>query len=132
MKKATYSAIVGITLALGVASLGQAEEIPKNVLAQMGLGGMQRMTATAGMRVRGEGMASVFGSGASIVVFPSFGAHTSSHSATSNTSSALAVGNSASSAQSSIGLELNIVGLAASLNLLTTASSGGNGYAFAR
>jgi hypothetical protein len=117
--------VAALALVFALASSAPAGEIPDNILAQMGLGGMQKMTDQQGMRVRGQGSAAVLGAGLSTVIaatdFNSFGA-------TSNTFNALATGSSQTTAQ--ISASITIAGVSASISL--TAATAGSAHAFGR
>src|SRR5262245_32939542 len=117
--------VAAVAAIFAMATNVQAGEIPDNVLAQMGLGGMKRMSDQQGMRVRGQGTAAVLGAGLSTVIaatdFNSFGA-------SSNTVNALATGSSQTTAQ--ISATLTIAGVSASISL--TAATAGSAHAFGR
>jgi hypothetical protein len=110
---------------LAMAAPAGAGEIPDNVLAQMGLGGMQRMSDAQGMRVRGQGTAAVLGAGLSTVIFAT---DFNTFNASSNTFNALASGSSQTNA--TIGLQINIGGVTASVSIF--AATAGSAHAFGR
>src|SRR5262245_21019885 len=118
------AAVLGMLLAFS--NSAKSEEIPGNMLAQMGLGGMTRMSDQQGMRVRGQGTAAVLGAGLSTVIaatdFNSFNA------ASGPTVNSLATGSSQTTAQ--LSATLNIAGITASISL--TAATAGSAHAFAR
>lgn len=116
--------LLALMMATSVRPIG-AEEIPESMLAQMGLAGMQEMSDQEGEAVRGEGFASVFGAGLATVLLAS---RFDNHSATSNVFNAAASGDSLSEVSTS--LQVNIVGLTATLSF--SASAAGQGFAFGR
>lgn len=131
MRKVVITIVCAIAC-IGLANRALAEEIPDNTLAQMGLAGMQHMSDEQGTQVRGEGIALIFGAGGSAVVLPGFSADVSGHFGLSTVANALANGDSSSTAQSSLSLQLNIIGLTGTLSLINNAVNAGNSYSFAR
>jgi hypothetical protein len=92
-------AILGGVLASGAA----AGEIPNDVLKDLGISKVQRLSDAQGMQVRGSGLAWVFGAGAATANLPGSNANqTNRHGATSNGSPAAAVGASGSEATATI------------------------------
>ena len=111
-----------------VGSTAQAGDIPGNVLAQMGLGGMQKMSDAQGMRIRGQGTASVLGIGASaVLVSPVLTAiDGDSYQASSGPiTNALATGSSLTTSQ----VQINVLNIPLISVISATA---GSSFAFAR
>jgi hypothetical protein len=110
-------------LVLGFAQAVSADEVPSRVLSKMGLGGLRKMSDEQGMRVRGQGTASVLGFGFSTLILAT---QSDSYQASSGPiANALANGSSQTTAQ----LSLSVLGInVASI----TAATIGSSHAFAR
>jgi hypothetical protein len=117
--------VAAVAAMFAMASSAQAGEIPENVLAQMGLGGMKKMSDQQGMRVRGQGTAAVLGAGLSTVITAT---DFNTFSASSNTFNALANGSSQTQAQ--LTFQVNLAGITASVSLISATS--GSAHAFGR
>ncbi len=117
--------VAAVAAIFAMATPAQAGDIPDHMLAQMGLGGMQRMSDAQGMKVRGQGTAAVLGAGLSTVIFAT---DFNSFNASSNTFNALATGSSQTNA--TVGVQLEIAGVTASISIF--AATSGSAHAFGR
>lgn len=103
-----------------------AEDVPNSVLAQMGLGSIERISDEQGMQTRGQGTASVFGIGfSSLIVASDLDTYTAASGPIAN---ALATGSSQTTSQ--LTAQINVLGATASLSLI--AATAGSSFAFAR
>ena len=117
--------VAAVAAIFAMATPAQAGDVPDSMLAQMGLSGMQRMSDAQGMKVRGQGTASVLGAGLSTVIFAT---EFNTFQASSNTFNALAHGSSQTNA--TVGVQINIAGVTASISVF--AATSGSAHAFGR
>ncbi len=113
-----------------------AEDVPNGVLAKMGIGGMQKISDAQGMRVRGQGVASVLGLGFTSLTVPGFSTATDgdAYTATSGPiTNALATGSSQTTSQitAQASVTIPVIGTG-SLSLSLISATAGSSYAFAR
>lgn len=129
------AAVVGL-VCLGSAGSASAEDVPNGVLAQMGFGGMQKMSDEQGMQVRGQGIAGVLGLGFTSLTVPGFSVATDGDSYTGlsgPTTNALATGSSQTTSQitAQLGVTIPVIGTG-SLSLSLISATAGSSFAFAR
>ncbi len=130
MMKSLVLAAVAALLVSSWGATATAADIPNSTLAQMGLGGMKKMSDSQGMRVRGQGFAGVAGAGFSSVLVAS---DLDGYVGSSLLNNALATGSSQTLAQVGIQIEGALIGIpAVSLNATIFAGTAGSSFAFAR
>lgn len=129
MKNVVIALAVMGTLFAAISGTAVAGDIPDNMLSQMGLNGMERMTDDQGSQVRGEGFGLVFGIGGAAAILPTAMAmQLDGHFANSSGFNALAHGESGSTATAE--LSISFIGLSGTIS--TQSGTSGIGYAFGR
>lgn len=129
LKSLALAAVAALCLS-GVGNTALAGDIPNDMLAKMGLGGMKKMSDRTGMKVRGQGFAGVGGVGFSSVIVAT---DLDGYIGASAVPNALATGSSQTLSQFGIQIEGALIGIpAVSLNATIFAGTAGSSFSFAR